>query len=829
MKIRTQLALASFLLSILPLAGIVLYSYRSSRSALEAAYHSEASRMARQMDHRLKAIRSDLEQRLAELSALPLQNLPTDAAPTDRHMTENVLLALGDSADLVDSLELQPMAPFEISVPAVRAIVAPGGNHPPPQVAPAPHGGTPPPAPVRNAEIQSPAPPPPPAPPEPILIDIPAEAKMPRFSMSEEQRNRIREISRLSGELERQSRTTTPEHRDEIQRKLDETQKTFSIEMQAAQARFNTELSAALQAREERRQAVDQQRLARQGARRSGGRSQQELEARTERTGAKETENPAGAEESQHEAASEAPASVATVPPLDPATPAAIAPRAAAAGAAPAGTAATAPTAATGQTQVTIKRNLSDDERAQLREREKRGSLLFGQRLNIPLSHQGAVVANLSAQIKPEVVVRRVLGTPSEDGELAFAADRDGNIYTRTPADRQTLDRLGVSRAIVAGGALPRLDNWIVALSKDPQSGLRVGVARPVADDLGVLRRAAAYNFSVGIALIIIALIGIVPVANHLTRDVKLVTAGAERIAAGDLMTRVPVTSENEFGQLAAAFNKMAHDLSHNQQTILEQERTAKEREMQQRMLSLEYSRKSVELEDARRFQLSMLPKVVPQGGRFEIAVFIETATEVGGDYYDFHVDPGGVLSVAVGDATGHGARAGTMVTVVKTLFASYDATLSPAEFLRDSAEKIKRMGFERMAMSLLLARFDPGRLTIAAAGMPPALVHRAASGEVDEIALAATPLGTLDSQYAERVMFLESGDTVLLQTDGFPELLDAAGRQVGYPAALEAFTTAAAAPTAQGVIDSIAAAARRWRGDEPPNDDVTFVVVRAV
>lgn len=774
------------------------------------------------MDHRLTAMRNDLEQRLAELSALPLQNLPTDASPADRHVTENVMLALGDSADLIDSLELQRLALPE-SVSAATIADAVMAAHPEVQsrTHPAPASAPPPPAqpppgiqPVQPPVVE------PPAPPEPIVIDIPAEAHVPRSPMSEEQRARIREIGRLSGELARQSATMTQDQRDAMQKKLDETQRSFGIEMQATQERFNRELAQVLQAREERRKAIDEERVTRSETRRVRERKE------AGRSGGAREEASAIRKGTNAPKAAAAPAVAAGV-----AAGAAVAPTAA--GAAPSSSASSVSSAASTssgsspENQVTIKRNLTLGERELMQEQEKRGSLLFGHRLNIPLSHQGTVVANLSAQIRPEVVVRRVLGTASEDGELAFAADRDGNVYTRTPADRQTLDRLGVSRAVIAGHPLPHLDNWIVAMSKDPQSGLRVGVARPVADDLGVLRRTAAYNFSAGIALIIIALIGIVPVANHVTRDVKLVTAGAERIAAGDLMTRVPVTSQNEFGQLAAAFNKMAHDLSHNQQTILEQERTAKEREIEQRMLSLEYSRKSVELEDARRFQLSMLPKVLPQSDRFEIGVFIETATEVGGDYYDFHVDPDGVLSVTVGDATGHGARAGTMVTVVKTLFASYDATQSPSEFLRDSAEKIKRMGFERMAMSLLLARFEPQRLTIAAAGMPPALVHRASSGTVDEIALAATPLGTLDSQYAERFVALESGDTVLLQTDGFPELLDAEGRQLGYPAALEAFAAAAAAPTAQGVIASIAAAAKRWRGDEPPNDDVTFVVVR--
>ena len=64
-----------------------------------------------------------------------------------------------------------------------------------------------------------------------------------------------------------------------------------------------------------------------------------------------------------------------------------------------------------------------------------------------------------------------------------------------------------------------------MALSKDGQTGVRIGVMRPCSTDFGGLRRAAAVNFSAGIALIIVALIGIVPVANHITQDVKLVTA----------------------------------------------------------------------------------------------------------------------------------------------------------------------------------------------------------------------------------------------------------------------------------------------------------------
>src|SRR5712691_2336645 len=172
-----------------------------------------------------------------------------------------------------------------------------------------------------------------------------------------------------------------------------------------------------------------------------------------------------------------------------------------------------------------------------------------------------------------------------------------------------------------------------------------------------------------------------------------------------------------------------------------------------------------------------MLPKHVPQHERYDIAVLTQTATEVGGDYYDFHLSGDGVLSVTIGDATGHGAKADTMVTVVKTLFAGYDSSTDPARFLGDAAEKIKRMDLGRMS----LARFDGRRMTVATAGMPPLLVHRAAGGRVEEIAMNATPLGTLGVEYAEREVPVNRGDTVLLMSDGFPELQNGEGQQLGY------------------------------------------------
>ncbi|MGH9456316.1 MAG: hypothetical protein ACRD2J_01590, partial [Thermoanaerobaculia bacterium] len=65
MKIRTQLILAFLLLSVLPLTGIVLYSYYSSQRALRAAELREAEQMAQEMDRRLAEVRREVGEQVA--------------------------------------------------------------------------------------------------------------------------------------------------------------------------------------------------------------------------------------------------------------------------------------------------------------------------------------------------------------------------------------------------------------------------------------------------------------------------------------------------------------------------------------------------------------------------------------------------------------------------------------------------------------------------------------------------------------------------------------------------------------------------------------------
>jgi tetratricopeptide (TPR) repeat protein len=141
-------------------------------------------------------------------------------------------------------------------------------------------------------------------------------------------------------------------------------------------------------------------------------------------------------------------------------------------------------------------------------------------------------------------------------------------------------------------------------------------------------------------------------------------------------------------------------------------------------IIQKDFELKKKELEAARELQLSMLPSKIPEHPDLQIAALMNTATEVGGDYYDFH-SSNGSLTIAIGDATGHGAQAGLMVAAAKSLFNLLANEKDVSEILSQSTHSIRRMNFPNIFMALGILRYTNGKLELAGAGMPPAYIFR--------------------------------------------------------------------------------------------------------
>ncbi len=249
--------------------------------------------------------------------------------------------------------------------------------------------------------------------------------------------------------------------------------------------------------------------------------------------------------------------------------------------------------------------------------------------------------------------------------------------------------------------------------------------------------------------------------------------------------------------------------------------------ELQARVLAAENARKTQELEAARKLQLLMLPQTIPRLPQCTIAVYMQTATRVGGDYYDFKLHEDGTLTAALGEATGHGLRAGTMVTAARSLFNALAEEPEPAQILRKAAQALNAMGFRELFMALTVIKLKEQRLLIAAARMPFALLHRAATGQVEEVMLKGMPLGSFaDFQYQQQKLVLQKDDTVLLMSDGLVEMFDARGEMLGEEPAKALFAEAAhRAP--EPIIAHLVECRKAWAGDHPQEDDVTFLVIK--
>ncbi len=233
------------------------------------------------------------------------------------------------------------------------------------------------------------------------------------------------------------------------------------------------------------------------------------------------------------------------------------------------------------------------------------------------------------------------------------------------------------------------------------------------------------------------------------------------------------------------------------------------------------------ELEEARQMQLSMLPSEKPLLPHIEIAWHMITATEVGGDYYDYALGEDGTLTIILGDATGHGMSAGIMVSATKSLFQNLANEPGITNIFNAMSHSLKNMNLNRMGMALNIVKLTHHTLRISSAGIPPMLLYRAASGQVEEVLIEGMPLGySASAKYEEQLFALAPGDVVLLMSDGLPERLNEGDEEFFYPRVKALFAEVATAEP-EAIVQQLIQGGERWSNGRPQDDDITLVVLK--
>ena len=240
----------------------------------------------------------------------------------------------------------------------------------------------------------------------------------------------------------------------------------------------------------------------------------------------------------------------------------------------------------------------------------------------------------------------------------------------------------------------------------------------------------------------------------------------------------------------------------------------------------IEETRKTKELEAAKKMQIGFLPKILPTSNDIEIATFIRSSTEVGGDYYDFIVQPDKTILSICGDATGHGVASGMMVSVTKASLISITETKINL-ILKKLNQVIRKIDLGTLRMSLNIIEIKDSKIRMTSAAMPPIFLYKAATKNVEEILQTNLPLGGLGNEDFDLIeRDFESGDVVIQLSDGLPEAPNPAGEMYDYDRVKD-HLEAVESKSADEIKNSFILEADKWLDGLHNPDDITFVIIK--
>ena len=241
------------------------------------------------------------------------------------------------------------------------------------------------------------------------------------------------------------------------------------------------------------------------------------------------------------------------------------------------------------------------------------------------------------------------------------------------------------------------------------------------------------------------------------------------------------------------------------------------------------------EVRFAQRVQVALLPAGPPKRLKnVELAAAFAPARELGGDFHEFLTPESNTLVIAVGDVSGKGVPA--------ALYSAFAAELvrgrtfrrrympersSPAGILSSVNTILHQRQLEEYYCTLCYALFDLKRrsMTLANSGLPYPI--RCTAESCTQLELPGVPLGSFNgSTYDELTLPLIAGDVFVFCTDGVFEAMNALGQEFTSTRLLEVVARNRELPPAK-MVDAIFAAVAEWRGDTPPNDDMTAVAMR--
>lgn len=239
--------------------------------------------------------------------------------------------------------------------------------------------------------------------------------------------------------------------------------------------------------------------------------------------------------------------------------------------------------------------------------------------------------------------------------------------------------------------------------------------------------------------------------------------------------------------------------------------------------------RLETEVHLARQIQQTFIPSVLPKYPEWQLAARWRTARQVGGDFYDVIELPNHKLGLFIADVADKGVPAALFMALTRTLVrAAVIETESPAAALRRVNDLLlpdTRQGMFVTAVYGVLD-LDKGKFTYVNAGHNPPLWVSHTNSTVRKLTRTGIALGVMGQpNMTEETIHLDSGDFILLYTDGLSEAFSAEDEMFGEARLIDA-VQAAHPKLAEDLLAGVEERLDEFLGTAPLSDDLTMLAV---
>ncbi len=235
----------------------------------------------------------------------------------------------------------------------------------------------------------------------------------------------------------------------------------------------------------------------------------------------------------------------------------------------------------------------------------------------------------------------------------------------------------------------------------------------------------------------------------------------------------------------------------------------------------------------AREIQKKLLPQSIVSTPKFQIEAYCEAALPVGGDYYDIiHNESGNTVSVLLADISGRGINSAMIAAMIRTqihtlIKNNFDTRKLLYNLNNLICDDIDLYNF--ITLFFLQLSLTGNRAAFCNAAHNPILHYIKDGRNVVAHESRNSPLGILKNmEFKEGILLLDSGDILLLYTNGLAEIKSPAGDFFGRER-LVSFIQDNAELSARDFKEKLLETIFEYSNSIQHEDDITFVVIKVV